>query len=220
MSGNEDNVRVIVRCRPFNKREADLGDFNIVDIDHEMGQVRLQKPDATDMNGRKLKEKVFHTFTYDGAYGERSTQIEVFDESVRPMILFVMKGYNSTVFAYGQTGSGKTHTMMGYANDRGMIPQGIQLIFDEIAKAPPEKTYLIRCSFYEIYNEQIRDLMTNTLNIPLKETKEKGVYIEGLTEYKVGSEREIDDLMVRGNKHRSVGATNMNATSSRSHSIF
>ena len=78
----------------------------------------------------------------------------------------------------------------------------------------------MRCSFYEIYNEAIRDLMTGVMNVPLKETKEKGVYIEGLSEYRVNTEKEIDALLEEGNKHRSVAATNMNATSSRSHSIF
>lgn len=136
------------------------------------------------------------------------------------MIEFCMQGYNSTVFAYGQTGSGKTHTMMGYEGDKGMIPQGIQLIFDLMEGAAQNETYLVRCSFYEIYNEQIRDLMTNKLNLPLKETNEKGVFIDGLTEYRVESIREIEDLMSKGNTNRTVGATNMNATSSRSHSIF
>ncbi|CAL6042334.1 Kinesin-like_protein [Hexamita inflata] len=217
---SDDNVRVIVRCRPFNKREAGQGDYNIIFQDKELGQVTIERPETKDMNGKVLDTKTRQTYTFDGSYGQTSTQIEVFDESVKPMIDFTLQGYNSTVFAYGQTGSGKTHTMMGYAGDRGMIPLGIQLIFDRISQAASNETYLVRCSFYEIYNEQIRDLMTNTLNIPLKETKDKGVFIEGLSEYRVNSEKEIDDLMVAGNKNRTVGETKMNATSSRSHSIF
>lgn len=194
-----DNVRVIVRCRPFNEREKKLGDYDIIETDKEMGQVTIEKPETKDMNGKVIDKKVKQTFTFDGAYGETSKQTEIFDESVKPMIEFCMQGYNSTVFAYGQTGSGKTHTMMGYANDKGMIPQGIQLIFDLMEGAAQNETYLVRCSFYEIYNEQIRDLMTNKLNLPLKETNEKGVYIDGLTEYRVESIREIEDLMSKGN---------------------
>ena len=136
------------------------------------------------------------------------------------MIKFVLEGYNSTVFAYGQTGSGKTHTMMGYQGDRGMIPQGIQLIFDVVSQAKSNETFLIRCCFYEIYNEEIRDLMTGRGQVQLKETKEKGVFLDGLTEFRVGTEREVEQLMDKGNKNRSTGATEMNALSSRSHSIF
>ena len=135
MTESKDNVRVIIRTRPFNKREADLGDWDIIEQSKEMGSVTITKPDTKDMNGKLLDTKVKTTFTFDGSYAQDSTQVEVFDESVKPMIQFCMDGYNSTVFAYGQTGSGKTFTMMGYNGNRGMIPQGIQLVFDIIATA-------------------------------------------------------------------------------------
>lgn len=93
-------------------------------------------------------------------------------------------------------------------------------MFDHIASADGKYTYLVRASFYEIYNENIRDLMTGTMGLQIRETKEKGVWINELSEYRVNNETEIGELMVKGNKHRSTAATSMNATSSRSHSIF
>ncbi|KAH0572069.1 Kinesin-like protein [Spironucleus salmonicida] len=222
---SDDNVKVLIRCRPFNQREANEGATQIIRMNKPMGQVQVEKPFSKDISGKQLAEKSYQTFTFDAVYGQNdkdqwSTQIEVFDESVRPAVEFVLQGFNSTVFAYGQTGSGKTYTMMGYGDDIGMIPMAIQRIFDYISSADDDTSYLVRCSFYEIYNEQIRDLMTGILNLPVNENPDKGVYINGLTEYQVQSDKEINDIMEKGNKHRSVAATKMNATSSRSHSIF
>ena len=110
--------------------------------------------------------------------------------------------------------------MMGYNGDLGIIPQAIQRIFDYIATSNEDTSYLIKASFYEIYNEQIRDLLTGKMGLSVHEHPVKGIYIADLSEFAVKSDKEINDLMEKGNKHRSVACTAMNATSSRSHSIF
>jgi Kinesin-like protein len=122
----------------------------------------------------------------------------------------------------------QTHTMEGIPDDpelRGIIPNAFQHIFDHVALKGPNETYLVRASYFEIYNEEIRDLLmssttTHKTNLELRESVDAGVYVKGLTTHVVKSFDEIHQIMVSGNKNRSVGATLMNAGSSRSHSIF
>ncbi len=129
------------------------------------------------------------------------------------------------MFAYGQTGCGKTHTMEGKPNppsERGIIPNAFQHIFDSIdANNIKGKKFLVKASYIEIYNEEVRDLLGDDpkARCEVKENKD-GTYIKGLTVNVVKDSNSIASLMVHGNKNRSVGATLMNQTSSRSHSLF
>lgn len=128
------------------------------------------------------------------------------------------------MFVYGQTGTGKTFTMQGVKevpNLRGIIPNSFNHIFDHIARTP-QKKFLVRISFLEIYNEEIRDLLSKDVKskLDLKENPDSGVYVKDLSAFVVKSVDEMDHLMNLGNKNRSVGATLMNAESSRSHCIF
>ena len=154
----------------------------------------------------------------------------MYNRTARRIVDAVLEGFNGTVFAYGyvkfntrQTGSGKTHSMQGITGDpeqRGIIPNAFHHIFDHISRTPI-KTYLVRVSFLEIYNEDIRDLLKkNSGNLELKENPDAGVYVKDLSSFVVKSIDEMEKLMNVGNSTRSVGATLMNATSSRSHSIF
>lgn len=137
-----------------------------------------------------------------------------------------MAGYNGTIFAYGQTGCGKTHTMIGVKGDysqRGIIPNSFDHIFGYLDDANNiQKKFLIRCSYLEIYNEQIRDLLSKHVDakLDLKETKDKGVYVKDLTTCIVKTISQIEEFMERGNLNRKTGETAMNKDSSRSHSIF
>jgi len=128
------------------------------------------------------------------------------------------------MFAYGQTGCGKTHTMQGKASPpelRGIIPNSFEHVFDHV-KLLKDKEALVRASYLELYNEEIRDLLgaDHTAKLDLKENPEKGVFVKGLRSIVVDSVEAIDALMTQGNAVRSTGATAMNAESSRSHSIF
>jgi kinesin family protein 3/17 len=165
------------------------------------------------------------TFAFDNVYGVDCLQRSIYDESAFPIVESVMEGYNGTVFAYGQTGCGKTFTMTGVPSDselRGIIPNSFAHIFEEIREQSQSKTYLVRCSFMEIYNEQLRDLLDYKADkkLSLKENKDHGVYVHGLSLHAVTNIQDIERLMETGTKHRFTRETQMNETSSRSHSLF
>ncbi len=212
--GNTDNVKVIVRCRPVGSHEEGPC---IVKMDSDLNSISVDNPNGTEKQTPK-------TFYFDGVYDPGCSQMDVFAGSIQPMIDDVLKGYNGTIFAYGQTGSGKTYTMSGEADPpskRGIIPNTMQYFFDTVADAEKDQEFLIQVSFLEIYNEEIRDLLTpNVERLPLREDAKGGVFVNGLTHHIVKSEEEVDAIMIRGNKARVTAATNMNKQSSRSHSIF
>ena len=215
MSKSSESVKVMIRCRPMNSKETDRGWQNIVQIE-KFGQITLNKPNSGEIS---------KTFTYDAVYGSDSLQQTVYDESAFPLVESVIEGYNGTIFAYGQTGCGKTHTMMGsYESEesKGIIPKAFNHIFGWIDSFEDDKKFLVRCSFLEIYNESILDLLgqDNKKKLDVKEDKDKGIYVKGLTSVIVKSIPEIEKTMIAGTKNRKVGETAMNKDSSRSHSIF
>ena len=133
----------------------------------------------------------------------------------------MIQGYNGTIFAYGQTGCGKTHTMMGDARQKGIIPSAFEHIYGYIDENVNKK-FLIRCSYLEIYNEDIRDLLSDDVErkLELKENSSSQVFVKDLMIVTVKSAQDIERLMEKGMRLRKTGATAMNETSSRSHSIF
>ena len=148
----------------------------------------------------------------------------IYEQSAFSLVDSVLDGYNGTIFAYGQTGCGKTHTMMGSNESeeaRGIIPRTFQQIVT-ITKNDTSKTHLIRCSFIEIYNEEIHDLLAKDTKarMELKESPDKGVFVKDLLMIEVDGIAKMEQYMEIGFKSRAVRATNMNAESSRSHSIF
>jgi hypothetical protein len=145
----------------------------------------------------------------------------------------VLGGYNGTMFAYGQTGCGKTHTMMGPSHekgpefvpeeDRGIIPKAIRHIFDFIDSANKSVKFLVRCSYLEIYNENVLDLLTNSKSaeaLQIKEDPNKGTYVKDLTSVIVKNPADCEKALFAGLRNRKTGETAMNKDSSRSHSIF
>jgi kinesin family protein 5 len=154
-----------------------------------------------------------------------SRQKDVFDFSIKSTVDDILNGYNGTVFAYGQTGAGKSYTMMGTDIDndegRGVIPRIVEQIFASILSSPGTIEYTVRVSYMEIYMERIRDLLApHNDKLPVHEEKNRGVYVKGLLEIYVSSVQEVYEVMRRGGSARAVASTNMNAESSRSHSIF
>ncbi|KAF4099876.1 kinesin-like protein KIF3C [Onychostoma macrolepis] len=214
---NGEAVKVVVRCRPLNRKEDSMGYENIVQMDVKLGQVALRNPKAG--LGELLK-----TFTFDAVYDACSKQSDLYDETVRPLIDSVLRGFNGTIFAYGQTGTGKTYTMQGQwldAERRGIIPNSFEHIFTHISRSQNQQ-YLVRASYLEIYQEEIRDLLTkdHSKKLELKESADSGVYIKDLSSFVTKNVKEIEHVMNVGNQTRSVGFTNMNEHSSRSHAIF
>lgn len=178
------------------------------------------------MNPKADAREAPKIFTFDQTYGPGCTQREIYDKTASPIVDSVLEGFNGTIFAYGQTGAGKSFTMEGKQDPpelQGIIPNSFKHIFEEIAVSNDgQRQYLIRASYLEIYNEEIRDLLSKNSKrrLELKESVDSGVYVKDLTSFVVKSVDEIDHVMQAGKKNRSVGSTLMNQTSSRSHSIF
>ncbi|XP_007567118.1 kinesin-like protein KIF3B [Poecilia formosa] len=210
-------VRVVVRCRPFSRREETAGCENILEVDDRLGQITIRNPKAPPDEPMKV-------FTFDSVYGWNSKQRDIYDDAVRPLVESVLHGFNGTIFAYGQTGTGKTHTMQGVSKDpekRGVIPNSFEHVFTQISRSQNQK-YLVRSSYLEIYQEEIRDLLCkdNNKKLELKENPDCGVYVKDLSSVVTKNATEIEHVMNIGNQSRSVGFTNMNERSSRSHAIF
>nr|AAC72294.1 kinesin family member protein KIF3A [Homo sapiens] len=212
-----DNVKVVVRCRPLNEREKSMCYKQAVSVDEMRGTITVHKTDSSNEPPK--------TFTFDTVFGPESKQLDVYNLTARPIIDSVLEGYNGTIFAYGQTGTGKTFTMEGVRaipELRGIIPNSFAHIFGHIAKAEGDTRFLVRVSYLEIYNEEVRDLLgkDQTQRLAVKERPDVGVYIKDLSAYVVNNADDMDRIMTLGHKNRSVGATNMNEHSSRSHAIF
>uniref|UniRef100_A0A3Q3APD7 Kinesin-like protein n=1 Tax=Kryptolebias marmoratus TaxID=37003 RepID=A0A3Q3APD7_KRYMA len=210
-------VRVVVRCRPFTRREERAECENILEADDRLGQITIRNPKAQPDEPLKV-------FTFDSVFGWKSKQSDIYDDAVRPLVDSVLQGFNGTIFAYGQTGTGKTFTMQGVSADpenRGVIPNSFQHIFTQISRSQNQK-YLVRSSYLEIYQEDIRDLLCkdNNKKLELKENPDYGVYVKDLSSVVTKNATEIEHVMNIGNQSRTVGFTNMNERSSRSHAIF
>lgn len=213
-----DCVQVCVRCRPLNDKEKDQSCTLCVKVDEMRGTITVKGPNTG--SGEPPK-----TFTFDTVFDTSCKQVDVYNKSARPIVDCVLEGYNGTIFAYGQTGTGKTFTMEGVRSVpelRGIIPNSFAHIFGHIAKAEGDTRFLVRVSYLEIYNEEVRDLLgkDQAARLEVKERPDVGVYVKDLSAFSVNNADDMDRIMTIGNKNRHVGATNMNLHSSRSHAIF
>ncbi|KAM3728674.1 Kinesin-like protein [Dirofilaria immitis] len=216
----EGKVKVAVRVRPFNKRERDLNTKCIVSTIDD--QTILRHP---------IDEKQPKSFAYDHSFNSFDPnsndfidQNEVFERVGTAVLVNAFAGYNACIFAYGQTGSGKSYTMMGTAENPGIIPRLCCSIFQKINDLSSDSlAFKVEVSYLEIYNEKVRDLLdpkkTNK-NLKVREHKVLGPMVDGLSVLAVSSFEQITSLMEEGNKSRTVAATNMNTESSRSHAVF
>ena len=225
-----DNVRVICRIRPMNEMEFEqcsaydalsrncCVEFNKKDHKSIVVFTPLEKADRDKEPFDK------HIFNFDYVFPCESKQCEVYDIAASPILEGVLEGFNGCILAYGQTSSGKTFTMQGDLDDidvKGIIPRIVDTLFERIDSAGSKIEFTIKSGMIEIYNEKLKDLLDPTNDkLNVREEKQKGVYIDNLTEYSITSADEIYELMKQGNSNRAVGCTNMNAQSSRSHSIF
>ena len=213
-----ESVKVIARCRPLNEKERKMNTPVVIEIDSALQRCSLRRP------GYPKTTKVF---TFDGVYGTASKTEDIYCEIVRPIVDGVLEGYNGTVLAYGQTSCGKTFTMEGVKSpsvQRGIIPRCCEHIFNSMKGSLTDERakYLLRVSYLEIYNEEIRDLLVKDCRHKpeIKEHPDKGIYVKGLSNIPVDSFADMEAIFEAGGKNRSVGVTLLNADSSRSHSIF
>jgi len=182
----DECVRVIVRCRPFNSKEKKEGNGRAVFVNPKDHTVEVK-----DCDNPKLAPK---RWTFDATFDENCTQRDIYDSAAAAIVDDVLEGFNGTIFAYGQTGAGKSFTMEGMkewraANKpelRGIIPNAMEHIFERVAADSGDETqFLIRCSYLEIYNEEVRDLLAKGKSkgkLEIKSHPDKGVYVDGLTE--------------------------------------
>jgi hypothetical protein len=211
-----DNVKVVIRIRPLNDREVHEGSRRCLVAQVERSAITLEA---------KPKPK---TFTYDFVADEDISQDEIFQVVGKPITTSCLSGYNATVFAYGQTGAGKTHTIIGpedsLSEERGLLPRCIEFLFTSINREVRRcegLEFLVKCSFIEIYQEQVIDLLADQPScLAIREDIKQGVYVENLTQTCVTSVAETFSLMKVGTQHRHTGSTSMNKESSRSHSVF
>ncbi|KAK4709442.1 hypothetical protein R3W88_030367 [Solanum pinnatisectum] len=217
----DHNVQVIIRIRPLSNSEISLqGHGKCVRQESSQTMTWIGHPESR--------------FTFDMVADENVTQEMLFKAAGVPMVENCMEGYNSCVFAYGQTGSGKTHTMLGdieggtrrHSVNCGMTPRVFEYLFTRIQKEREARReenikFTCRCSFLEIYNEQILDLLDpSSVNLQIREDTKKGIHVEDLKEVEVTSARDVMQQLLQGAANRKVAATNMNRASSRSHSVF
>lgn len=221
-------MREVKGCAYTNQHaEIDRGSKQIVEM--KEAQTFLSIPD--NHQSRNQKENAPKAFAFDRSYwsfnkndGNYAGQNHLFDDLGSPLLDNAFDGYNNCIFAYGQTGSGKSYSMMGYGKEVGIIPMICQEMFERIQKiqADGSTKCTVEVSYLEIYNERVRDLLNPATkgNLRVREHPSTGPYVEDLAKLVVGGFQEIENLMDEGNKARTVAATNMNETSSRSHAVF
>ncbi|KAF1942599.1 kinesin heavy chain [Clathrospora elynae] len=230
MASGGGNIKVVVRCRPFNGREKARNAQCIVQMKGD--QTILASP-SHDAKGKAVKaaSEGSKTFAFDRSYWSfdrdapnYAGQDNLHEDLGKPLLDNAFQGYNNCIFAYGQTGSGKSYSMMGYGAEYGIIPKICQDMFERINAIQKDKNVscTVEVSYLEIYNERVRDLLnpSNKGNLRVREHPSTGPYVEDLAKLVVQSFPEIENLMDEGNKARTVAATNMNETSSRSHAVF
>jgi Kinesin motor domain len=243
------SVQVVVRLRPLNEKELQHGTLPVVSANTAAKTV-------TVLNGTGSRQTKT-SYKFDNVFTAFSTQQEVFDATLRPVIKDVLMGYESTVFAYGQTGTGKSYTIEGSLDDPGeykkknnyigkkttqrtqilsisifplltdlfgVIPRSATAIFTELQQNPEFVSSQVKCSFLEIYNEELCDLLLSKTKQPAPKLAilegKNGPFCRGLSEAIVSSAQDLLTLMRKAQQQRQVGETNMNKASSRSHCIF
>ncbi|KAI3388277.1 hypothetical protein SNEBB_000716 [Seison nebaliae] len=228
-----ESIKVAVRVRPFNEREKNRNAKCII-------QMQGQSTSISNPNNKDEKPKNYafdySYWSHDGyseggdglleasAGSNYASQQKVFDDLGKGVLKNAFDGFNCSLFAYGQTGSGKSYSMVGYGINKGIVPITCDTLFKTMKENSNESIrYEISFSMMEIYNEQVRDLLTNTNpkgGLPVRQNAVSGSFFaQGLKQVAVGSYEEIESRISEGTANRTVASTNMNATSSRAHTI-
>ncbi|OWK55299.1 Centromere-associated protein E, partial [Lonchura striata] len=205
---DEGAVTVCVRVRPLIARENASGDKVSL-------HWRSENNTVSDVSGTKI-------FSYDRVFHSSDNTQQLYDGVAVPIIQSAVQGYNGTIFAYGQTASGKTYTMMGNEDSVGIIPKAIQHVFKIICEIP-DREFLLRVSYMEIYNETITDLLCDNRKkkpLGIREDVNRNTYVEDLIEEVVVAPEQVMEWIRKGERNRHYGETKMNEHSSRSHTIF
>ena len=225
------SIVVGVRVRPFNTREKDRNSVCCIEMPGN-NQTKI-----IDDTGKDKTYTFDHSFwshdgyrTLENGYMEPddekyADQKVVFDTVGKQILDNAWQGYHCCLFAYGQTGSGKSYSMVGYGENKGIVPISCNEIFRRIGEnKEADKSYEVQVSMLEIYNEKVQDLLIHPNKRPpsglkIRESKVLGIFVDGLSKHPVTSYDEISRKMDEGYNNRTIGSTLMNATSSRAHTI-
>lgn len=224
------SVKVGVRVRPFNSREKERESHCIIEMNQNQTKIK-------DELGQEKTFTFDHSFwSHDGFIEEPNgylrpaddryaDQAYVFETVGKQILDNAWQGYHCCLFAYGQTGSGKSYSMVGYGANKGIVPISCNEIFKRINEnTEKDKSYEVSFSMLEIYNEKVQDLLVPankrpTQGLKIHESKVLGTFVDGLQKFPVTSYEQISNKMDEGYENRTIGSTNMNATSSRAHTI-
>eukprot|EP00760_Papus_ankaliazontas_P022083 PhM_4_TR18795/c0_g1_i4/m.77497/K17914/KIF13; kinesin family member 13 len=230
-----NNVKVLTRVRPFNKREREISEKAGKPL---KACIVMQDNTCTVIDPETGVER--ETFAFDECFWSMPLEQEysdkpfadqkyVYERSGLLAMQAAFAGYNTCIFAYGQTGSGKTHSMLGCHEDPGISMRLVDDLFLEIenaTKSNPTKKFEVECMFMEVYNEKVRDLFNKKQkegeydNVKIRLHPQKGVIVEGLIRKPVTTAAQTKLFIERGVNERAMAETKMNAHSSRSHAIF
>ncbi|XP_055973399.1 kinesin-like protein KIF24 [Sorex fumeus] len=211
-----EKIRVCVRKRPLGIREVRRGEINIITVEDKETLLVHEKKEAVDLTQYILQ----HVFYFDEVFGESCTNRDVYMKTTHPLIQHIFNGGNATCFAYGQTGAGKTYTMIGTHQNPGLYALAAKDIFRQLEVSQPRRRLFVWISFYEIYCGQLYDLLNRRKRLFAREDSKHVVQIVGLRELQVDSVELLLEVILKGSKERSTGATGVNADSSRSHAII
>ncbi|KLJ06158.1 hypothetical protein EMPG_10412 [Blastomyces silverae] len=233
------NVRVVVRVRGFLPREIKRGAECLISMNPDTQSTTLMARPSSgrqdpvnariQSRGKVLEDR---NFTFDNSFWSHdkndehyATQEDVYNCLGEEFLDHNFEGYHTCIFAYGQTGSGKSYTMMGTEEQPGLIPRTCEDLFQRIESSEsPDISYNVRVSYFEVYNEHVRDLLVPRTDTPyylkIRESPTDGPYVKDLTDVPVRSYSEIMRLMRKGDASRTTASTKMNDTSSRSHAVF
>lgn len=232
------SVKVAVRVRPFNARERARQAKCIIRMDQHEQTTFIRNP--ADDTIKHYKYDYSYWSCDENVNNQKfASQQQVYQDLGIEMLEHAFEGYNVCIFAYGQTGAGKSFTMMGKnePDQQGIIPRLCGELFERITAATSPTSamrikprFTVEVSYMEIYCERVRDLLSpkksqstnvgSSHNLRVREHPIMGPYVEDLSRLLVTSYDDISRLIDEGNKARTVAATNMNETSSRSHAVF
>ena len=205
----------------------------IVEMEPNTQRTILHPPSFTPEEAKNMRKQYEEkSFTFDKSFWSHNEkdahyaqQHDIYASFGEEFLDHNFDGYHTCIFAYGQTGSGKSYTMMGTLDQPGLIPRTCRGLFERIEEEQNGNiTYNVHVSYFEIYNEHVKDLLTPKTNPPtylkIRESKSDGVYVQNLTDEPVKSYEDIEKLMKMGDMNRTTASTKMNDTSSRSHAVF
>ncbi|CAF2498928.1 unnamed protein product [Rotaria sp. Silwood2] len=232
LSNKSESVKVLIRCRPFNQKEI---------INHSIKCIDIQQLDNKNhqciiklISPKRYRRRISRLFRFDSFYDENHRTEHIFQDFVQSLVCDVtLNGYSGTVFAYGQTGSGKSWTMAGCSchSESGLISNAIEHVFHLVhhhqSNNEQGQEFTIKCAYLEIYNEELHDLLLrrtslkSSSRLELRENpRSSGVHITNLTWKNVYTIDECLKLKRLGDLARTMGSTQMNRDSSRSHTMF